>query len=67
MADHVVRSGSVIEIPKPALNQFLNDGEDHRRGNAEEQHPVRCFEWTQQSPPRTHNNVAVAQRRVVGG
>jgi hypothetical protein len=67
MVDHIVRSGSVLEIPKSGFNQFLNDGEDHRRGDAEEQHPVRGFERPQQSPPRTHNNVAVAQRREVDG
>jgi hypothetical protein len=56
---------SIPEIYKPGLNQPLNDSKKNCGRNPKQQHSIRRFKWSQQSPRRRHNHVTVTQRRVI--
>jgi hypothetical protein len=60
--------GCVVSIRrnlKPCLNHSLNHSKYHSGGRAEHEHPIGCFQWSQQSPGRRHDHIAVTERRVV--
>jgi hypothetical protein len=59
------RRRSVPEIHKPSLNQPLNDRENHRGRDPEHEHSISCFQRSQQSPRRRHNQITITQGRVV--
>jgi hypothetical protein len=56
---------SIPEIHKSSLNQPLNDGKDHGRRDTEHEHPICCFQRSQQSPRRCHYHITVTKGRVV--
>ena len=66
-AGYALLSGSLPEIFIPSLNQPLDDGKNHRRGNAEQKHSIRRFQRSQQSPRWRHDQVPVTQGREIHG
>src|SRR5262249_45325067 len=56
---------SILQIRHSGFHEFLNDGKHQGGGNSEQEHAVCGFERAQQCPTRTHDDVAIPQRRVV--
>lgn len=57
--------GSALQIRFAGLDELLDYREDHGCGYAEEEHAVGGFEEAQELPAGAHDDIAVAERRVV--